>query len=105
MPSPIASLAIAPSGSQSRTDADEGTRMTSTPSPTYDVYALRYASRPTMASDKFYRYELYGEPDKPYRTDYFFWLVRNSDRTVLVDCGFSEKAAATRNRQVDTDPV
>lgn len=71
----------------------------------YDVYALQYASRPTVASAKFYRYELYNEPDRDFDTAYYFWLVRNADRTVLVDCGYSAEAAAIRNRQIDTEPA
>jgi glyoxylase-like metal-dependent hydrolase (beta-lactamase superfamily II) len=71
----------------------------------YDVYALQYAMRPTKASAKFYRYELYEEPDQDFDTAYYFWLARNADRTVLVDCGYSAKAAAVRDRQIDTDPV
>lgn len=71
----------------------------------YEVYALRYSSRPTVASAKFYRYELYREPDRDFDTAYYFWLVRNSVRTVLVDCGYSQEAANTRDRRIDTDPV
>ncbi|MGJ0183920.1 N-acyl homoserine lactonase family protein [Corynebacterium glyciniphilum] len=79
--------------------------MNSQGSGTYEVYALHYASRSTMASQKFYRYELYGEPDKQYDTAYYFWLIRDDVRTVLVDCGFSTRSASTRNRAVETDPV
>lgn len=79
--------------------------MSSTRNASYEVYALRYASRDTMASEKYYRYELYAEPDKEYRTDYYFWLARNNERTVLVDCGYSEMSATARNRRVDTHPI
>lgn len=71
----------------------------------YDVYALQYASRPTVASAKFYRYELYDEPDRDYDTAYYFWLIRNTEQTVLVDCGYSAEAAALRNRKIDTEPT
>lgn len=71
----------------------------------YDVYALQYASRPTVASAKFYRYELYDEPDRDFDTAYYFWMIRDADRTVLVDCGYSAEAAALRNRQIDTEPA
>ncbi|TWH10291.1 glyoxylase-like metal-dependent hydrolase (beta-lactamase superfamily II) [Rhodococcus rhodochrous J45] len=71
----------------------------------YEVYALQYATRPTMASDKFYRHELYKEPDERFDTAYYFWLIRNPDRTIMVDCGYSAKAAASRSREIETDPV
>lgn len=71
----------------------------------YEVYALRYASRPTHAASEFFRHELYGEPDGPMRLDYFFWLVRDGRRTVLVDCGFDRARSAAKGRYQDTDPV
>ena len=37
--------------------------------------------------------------------DYYFWLVRNDARTVLVDCGFDRDRGAARNRFHDTDPL
>jgi glyoxylase-like metal-dependent hydrolase (beta-lactamase superfamily II) len=77
--------------------------VTTTP---YEVYALRYASRVDLsASENFYRYELYDEPDRSYRMDYFFWLLRNADRTVLVDCGYSPERAAERDRPIDVHPI
>jgi glyoxylase-like metal-dependent hydrolase (beta-lactamase superfamily II) len=71
----------------------------------YEVYALRYASRPTHAAAEFFRYELYGEPDVPLRLDYFFWLVRDGSSTVLVDCGFDRERSAAKGRYQDNDPV
>ena len=70
----------------------------------YEVYALRYASRPTRAASEFFRYELYGEPDVPMRLDYFFWLVRDGSRTLLVDCGFDRERSAAKGRNQDSDP-
>ena len=37
--------------------------------------------------------------------DYFFWLLRNGERTVLVDCGFHRERAAAKKRVQDTDPL
>ena len=44
----------------------------------YDVYALRYFSRPATRQAEYFRYELYGEPTspEPLTMDYFFWLLR-----------------------------
>ena len=30
--------------------------------------------------------------------DYFVWVARNAERTVLIDCGFNEHSGARRNR-------
>ncbi|XVV10214.1 N-acyl homoserine lactonase family protein [Actinoplanes sp. CA-131856] len=75
-------------------------------SPVYEVHALRYATRSdTTASGTYYRFELYGEPDDQVTSGYYFWLIRDRRRTVLVDCGYSEEAAAQRNRAFTTPPV
>jgi glyoxylase-like metal-dependent hydrolase (beta-lactamase superfamily II) len=68
-----------------------------------EVYALRYAARPDcLASEAFYRYDLYGEPDVAIGMDYFFWLIRAGDTSVVVDCGFEE--GPIRNRWFDVPP-
>lgn len=54
----------------------------------YEVYALRFASwRDRRASDLFFRYDLYEVEDRPLQMDLFFWLIRNDERVVLLDCG------------------
>jgi glyoxylase-like metal-dependent hydrolase (beta-lactamase superfamily II) len=66
---------------------------------TYETYALRYATRDgATSSDTYYRYELYGEPEQTFAVDYFFWVARNSRRTVLVDCGYTPERALQRGR-------
>jgi glyoxylase-like metal-dependent hydrolase (beta-lactamase superfamily II) len=73
---------------------------------TYDVHALRYASRTCRRTEVFLRPETSGSPtDEILELDYYFWLVRNDARTVLVDCGFDRERAAAKNRFQDTDPV
>lgn len=80
--------------------------MTARPDTRYEVHALRYASRSnTTASGTYYRHDLYGEADEQVTTGYYFWLVRNGDRTVLVDCGYSEEKAAERGRAFTTLPL
>jgi glyoxylase-like metal-dependent hydrolase (beta-lactamase superfamily II) len=71
----------------------------------YEVLALRYAFRDdNTASNTFYRYELYDEPEQSYPMDYFFWVVRNSRRTVLVDCGYTPQRAQERGRTLTATP-
>lgn len=71
----------------------------------YEVHALRYSSRGANKAHEFFRYDLYGRPDEEIGMDYFFWLLRNGERTVLVDTGFHRERAAAKNRLQDTDPV
>ena len=61
----------------------------------YQVYAIRYAMRDAMRSSHF----IGGDPhDAPMPMDYFVWLVRNANRTFVVDTGFSEEMAKQRKR-------
>ena len=61
----------------------------------YEVYAVRYATRDGTRSANF----IGGDPhDGPMPMDYFVWLVRNAERTFVVDVGFSEAMARQRKR-------
>jgi len=63
--------------------------------PAYDVYAIKYAHRDARRTVHF----LGGDPhDAPMPMDYFVWLVRNSDRTIVLDVGFTAEVAARRKR-------
>ena len=66
---------------------------------TYEVLALRYAERPERL-----RQENFLEPvdahDAPMPIDYFVWVIRNANRTVVVDTGFDHAEAARRGRRV-----
>ena len=66
---------------------------------TYEVLALRYAERPERM-----RQENFLEPvdahDTPMPMDFFVWVIRNANRTVVVDTGFDHAEAARRDRRV-----
>ncbi len=63
--------------------------------PQYELYAVKYAHHPRRASENF----IGGDPhDGPMPLDYFVWLIRNAERTVVVDTGFSAATAAKRQR-------
>ncbi|MFT4468863.1 N-acyl homoserine lactonase family protein [Arthrobacter sulfonylureivorans] len=64
----------------------------------YEVVIVRYASRQTMRSQVYLNYHLYGEPDGPIGMDYYFWVIRNSHRTYVVDTGYSTLGGNNRNR-------
>lgn len=68
----------------------------------YEVYAIRYAHHERRASENF----LGGDPhDGPMPMDYFVWLLRNRDRTVVVDTGFNATTARKRKRRFLRSPA
>lgn len=71
----------------------------------YEVLAVRYGTRRTTKSEVFLNYPVFGEPDASIEMDYFFWVIRNDERTVVIDTGFSEEAATRRNRTMLESPV
>ncbi len=66
---------------------------------TYEVTALRYATRPQRV-----RQENFLEPvdqhDAPMPIDFFIWVLRNDERTIVIDTGFNHEEAAKRDRSV-----
>jgi glyoxylase-like metal-dependent hydrolase (beta-lactamase superfamily II) len=64
----------------------------------YEVLAVRFGTRVTTRSDYYLRFAAYGEPDGPMPMDYFFWVVRGPDETILVDAGWDLAVAARRGR-------
>jgi glyoxylase-like metal-dependent hydrolase (beta-lactamase superfamily II) len=71
----------------------------------YEVLAVRYGTRTARKSESYLNYHVYGEPDAEQTTDYFFWLVRSPERTVVVDCGFGAEPGRRRRRTQLVDPV
>jgi glyoxylase-like metal-dependent hydrolase (beta-lactamase superfamily II) len=69
----------------------------------YHVYALRYARAPERRVHGNFMFR--DMHDGPMPVDYSLWILRNAHRTVLVDTGFSARAAAERGRRLDFDPI
>ena len=67
----------------------------------YQVTIAKYGSRSTVKSEVYLNYGLYHQPDEPIGLHYFFWVIRNSQRTILVDTGFSVIGGANRKRTLD----
>ncbi len=68
----------------------------------YEVYAIRYATVARRSSENF----IGGDPhESGARMDYFVWLVRNRERSFVVDTGFNEEAARRRKRDFLRPPV
>ncbi len=55
----------------------------------YEVLAIRYATRATTRSSLFLNHHVYG-PDGPIDMDFFLWVARNEQRTVVIDTGYGE---------------
>lgn len=71
----------------------------------YEVIIARYGNRDTLRSDVYLNYPLYGVDDAPIGMDYFVWVVRNEERTILVDTGFSAESGGRRGRHMLISPV
>ncbi len=65
----------------------------------WEIIAVRYGTRQTSKKGVYLNYDSYGEPDAPLVMDYFFWVLRNSAETIVIDSGFSAAAGAARKRQ------
>ena len=79
--------------------------MTHPDTETYQVSIVKFGTRSTIKSDVYLNYHIYDEPDAPVDMDYFFWLVRNRNRTVIVDTGFSKQGGEVRKRTFLVDPA
>ena len=72
-------------------------------SETYEILALKYGE---FAQRR--RYESFigaDDHDAPHPIDYFVWVVRNANRTIVVDTGFDAAEGAKRGRKVDRAPA
>jgi glyoxylase-like metal-dependent hydrolase (beta-lactamase superfamily II) len=70
--------------------------------PTWEVFALRYATVARRRLEMFINHDLH---DGPKEMDYFVWLLRHGDDLVLVDTGFNAAMAARRGRQLLRCPI
>lgn len=62
----------------------------------YEVYAIRYATVQRRVAENFIGSDAH---ESATHMDYFVWLVRNAQHTIVVDTGFDAQAAAQRRRQ------
>jgi len=68
----------------------------------YEVLAIKYAELSRDARGNFLDGDPHETHDMP--LDYFVWVLRNDQRTIVVDTGFGEAVAAERGRTI-TNPV
>ena len=76
-----------------------------TASSTYEVHAVRYGTRSTDRSDVYLNYDVYQQPNDVIGMDYYFWVVRNAERTLLIDVGYDPAVGRHRGRTLLIDPV
>jgi glyoxylase-like metal-dependent hydrolase (beta-lactamase superfamily II) len=70
--------------------------------PEYEVFALRYATRAARRAEHF----IGGDPhDGPMPMDYFVWVAKHADRTVVIDIGFTAESGGKRGRTLMRDPI
>ncbi len=76
--------------------------MSELPSPPYELFAIRYATREAQRRDHF----IGGDPhDAPMPMDYFVWVAKNDRHVVVIDTGFDEPMALKRGRDFLRCPV
>ena len=69
---------------------------------TYELFALRYATRVGRKPEFF----LGGDPhDVPMAIDYFVWLAKSANHVCLIDTGFNAAMAVKRRRDFLRDPI
>jgi glyoxylase-like metal-dependent hydrolase (beta-lactamase superfamily II) len=73
----------------------------------YEIIALRYATHARPASENFLYPATAGEDphDYPMPIDYFVWVIRNRERTIVVDTGFDYPVAEARGRTLLKHPI
>ena len=71
----------------------------------YRILAFRYGTVRIKKSAAFLHYEIYAEPDSSVVMDYYFWLVTNSQRVILIDTGFSPHVGVRRGRTCLCPPL
>lgn len=70
---------------------------------TYEVFALRYGENANRVRSRSFVFD--DDHSTPHPLDYFVWVIRNENRTILVDTGFSKKVALEREQTIAYEPV
>src|SRR5690606_10794791 len=85
----------APDHGRHRLPSRAGARLMDAALPEYELYAIRYATRPARRRDHF----IGGDPhEAPMPMDYFVWVAVSGERSVVIDVGFNAQIAAKRGR-------
>lgn len=69
----------------------------------WEVYALKYAERNSRTRADSFLFD--DDHASPHDMDYFVWVLKSANRTILVDTGYDANEAAQRNRPILRNPV
>jgi glyoxylase-like metal-dependent hydrolase (beta-lactamase superfamily II) len=69
---------------------------------TYEILAIKYGE--FTKRKRFESFISADDHDGPHPIDYFIWVIRNANRSIVVDCGFDPAEGAKRGRKVDRLP-
>lgn len=71
-------------------------------SETYEILGLKYGWQPQRTRKENFMHD--DDHAAPGPIAYFVWVIRNANRTILLDTGFDTKEATRRGRKVDHEP-
>jgi len=69
---------------------------------TYEILTIKYGSQQIRTRKDNFMHD--DDHNSPAPIDYFIWVIRNQNHTIVVDTGFDRKEAAARGRQIDHEP-
>lgn len=69
----------------------------------WEIFALKYAERNNRTRSE----SFIADPhhDAQHSMDYFVWILKSSDKTILVDTGYDIEEGQRRDRPIETPPV
>ena len=69
---------------------------------TWSVHAVKYADRNARTRADSFIFD--DNHDAPHAMDYFMWVLRSGDKTILVDTGYDGEEATSRDRPIRMEP-
>ena len=69
----------------------------------YEVFALRYAERLERTRRESFIFA--DAHDSPHPIDYFVWVARSQNRTLVIDTGFDQAESRSRDRKIQRLPA
>jgi len=69
----------------------------------YEVFAVKYARMENRTRGNNFLFD--DHADAPAPIEFFVWVIRNANRTILVDTGFESREAAARGRTIEIEPA
>ena len=69
----------------------------------WEVYALKYAERNSRTRADSFLFD--DDHSSPHDMDYFIWVLKSDDQTIVVDTGYDAVEAERRDRPILRDPA